>query len=154
MAPHHKSAKVMVSPPESPGAYSLRTPPVDNFLEVRASEIHGKGLFTTVFIPAGRRVIDYDAEVINEEERVRRSPRYKQRSRVPLFFQLEADRVLDVMNPDAGDWFYANHSCNPNMWSKVYGRTGSKKMLLYAKRDIQPGEELTFDYTQRRIYRA
>lgn len=37
---------------------------------------------------------------------------------------------------------YTNHSCDPNLW---WSSDGS--LTLIASRDIQPGEEITYDYT-------
>lgn len=52
--------------------------------------------------------------------------------------QIEADLfLLSPEEPDPGD--YVNHSCEPNC-----GMDGA--VVLVAMRDIEPGEELTFDY--------
>ena len=37
---------------------------------------------------------------------------------------------------------FINHSCEPNCESVTRG----KRIWIYALRDIQPGEELTYDY--------
>lgn len=57
--------------------------------------------------------------------------------------QLSEDVHLDVgegLPPEQQRWMYLNHSCDPNAAVDVETRT------LVALRDLQPGEEITFDY--------
>ena len=45
---------------------------------------------------------------------------------------------------------YANHSCNPNCFSQLYiAANGFPHVCLFALRDISPGEELTFRYSNK-----
>lgn len=39
-----------------------------------------------------------------------------------------------------------NHSCDPNCTAKIITIGGQKKIVIYAKVDIQPGDEVTYDY--------
>jgi SET domain-containing protein len=37
-------------------------------------------------------------------------------------------------------------SCDPNCHTQIIPSDGKKKIFIYAKKDIEPGEELCYDY--------
>jgi histone-lysine N-methyltransferase SETD1 len=41
---------------------------------------------------------------------------------------------------------FVNASCDPNCYTQIITHDGKKKIIIYAKRDIQPDEELVYDY--------
>ncbi len=106
------------------------------WIEFRASPIHGTGGFARVAIPAGTRVIPYLGRKISKEESLRQC---QSNNRFLFYFDDEFDLDGDV------DWNPArllNHSCDPN----CEARRVDEGIVMVAKRDIQAGEEVTFDY--------
>ena len=41
---------------------------------------------------------------------------------------------------------FINHSCEPNCFTKIITVEGHKHIVIYSKRHIAPGEELSYDY--------
>ncbi|TIB73235.1 hypothetical protein E3Q22_00407 [Wallemia mellicola] len=39
-----------------------------------------------------------------------------------------------------------NHCCQPNCTAKIITILGEKKIIIYAKTEISPGDEITYDY--------
>ena len=114
----------------------------ENFIEVRVSKIHGKGLFTTVDIPEESLVMVISGEVISEKECVRRED---EEGNVYIFWN--GDNYIDTFN--TAKIKYINHNCDYNC--DVIDGDG-KSLILTAYRDIKAGEELTIDYGYDEIY--
>jgi hypothetical protein len=93
----------------------------------------GLGLFVRVPFEAGDRVIEYTGERITGEEANRRGGRY--------LFQIDAGHALDATGREHLAR-YINHACRPNCEARTVGR----RIFIYAKRAIAPGEELTYHY--------
>jgi len=105
-------------------------------LSVRQSAIHRWGVYTEEFIPKGHKIIEYTGERCNRRETARRAEQP-----MNYMFSLNSYWALDGSVGGSGAEFI-NHSCEPNTRSWIV-----KDHILYmAKRDIQPGEELTIDY--------
>jgi len=41
---------------------------------------------------------------------------------------------------------YINHCCDPNCYTKTVSVAGQRHIMIYSKRAILEGEELTYDY--------
>ena len=116
------------------------------YCEVRGSDIHGHGVFAACFIPKETRIIEYIGERISKKESTRRcnaqhAKSLKTGGAAVYIFILSKNFDIDGNQP----WNTArliNHSCAPNCESWIEGR----RIFIRALRDIQPGEELTFDY--------
>jgi hypothetical protein len=107
---------------------------------VRHSPIHGRGVFATVEIPKGTRIIEYTGERISHDEA---NARYSSTdgAALVLLFTVDKTTVIDAA-VGGNDARFINHSCTPNCRSvKEDGR-----IFIEARRRIAPGEELTYDY--------
>lgn len=114
--------------------------------EVRDSDIHGRGVYAKTFIPKETRIIEYIGELIDKDESEKRALTQHARSvesgdAAVYIFTLSKNYDIDGNVP----WNTArliNHSCNPNCEAWIIGR----RIYIYSLRDIQKGEELSFDY--------
>jgi SET domain-containing protein len=116
------------------------------YCEVRGSEIHGRGVYATCFIPNQTKIIEYVGELIDKEESERRGNAQHAKSlktgdAAVYIFTLTNNCDIDGNVP----WNTArliNHSCRPNCEAWIEGR----KIFIHALCDINAGDELTFDY--------
>ena len=105
-------------------------------VEVRASGVHGRGVYTRQFIPKGGRIIEYTGKRVSWEA----APGDDDD---PHTFNFGLDNG-DVINPEVGgnDARWINHSCDPNC--EAVEEDG--RIFIYAIRNIEVGEELLYDY--------
>jgi SET domain-containing protein len=108
----------------------------------RRSPVHGYGVFAAEPIAKNTRIIDYAGELIpNDAECEAREERYLAEGCIWVF------RVNRAWSRDAGVGGniarFINHSCTPNCWFDVVGKT----IRIRAARTIRRGEELTYDYS-------
>jgi hypothetical protein len=116
----------------------VKTPPP---VEVRPSAIAGLGAFATRPIQKGARIIEYVGERITPAEA---DARYADGPSAPdlvLLFTVDARTVIDA-GMNGNDARFLNHSCEPNCEAV----TERRRIWIYALREIEPGEELTYDY--------
>jgi hypothetical protein len=109
--------------------------------ELRKSTIQGRGVFAARRIRPGQRIIEYAGERITPDEGDRRYDDAKMHRHHTFLFSLDKNTVIDG-NRQGNDARYINHSCDPNCEAVTVGR----KIFIYAKRNIQPGVELAYDY--------
>jgi SET domain-containing protein len=105
-------------------------------LEFRASPIHGLGTFASEPIRAGALLIEYVGERITKTESVRRCEAGN-----TFIFELDDEWDIDGgvgWNPAR----FINHSCAPNCDAEYI----NGQIWIVARREIAPGEELTFNY--------
>ncbi|GAA6006911.1 hypothetical protein JCM11491_001441 [Sporobolomyces phaffii] len=107
----------------------------------------GFGLKTMVPIRKGDLVIEYRGEIISRDESYRRVLNdYKDRSDY-YFLEYDSYEVLDAGQRGNSSRFI-NHSCGPNC-EVVRWRLATVEEYqvgIFAKRDIRPGEELSYNY--------
>src|SRR3954464_14015395 len=114
--------------------------PLDCPFEIRDSPIQGLGAFATRFIPAGTRLIEYAGERLTPAEADARYPEDDSRHHTFLF-AIDDDVVIDAA-VDGNEARFINHSCDPNCDAVIE----DGRIWIETIRDVQPGEELAYDY--------
>jgi SET domain-containing protein len=104
-------------------------------LEVRRSRIDSEGCYTTAPIKKGEVVVEYSGPHLTIKQA---DALYDDHPRTYLFGLTDGKHVIDGEGVAA----FINHSCDPNCEAdEIKGR-----VWIVAARDIEPGEELTYDY--------
>src|SRR5215471_7727393 len=105
-------------------------------IEVRESGVHGRGVYAAQAIPEGTRIIEYTGERVSWEA----APDNPDN---PHTFNFGLENG-DVINPEVGgnEARWINHSCDPNCEAVEK----DDRIFIHAIRNIQPGEELLYDY--------
>ncbi|KAK6349236.1 hypothetical protein TWF730_009988 [Orbilia blumenaviensis] len=104
----------------------------------------GNGLFAMETIKKGEFVGEYTGEVVSEEEADRRVAVYDSSSS----FMFEINATHEVDGTQYGNKTrYLNHSkAEPNCEAKVLQVNGIHRIAFRALEDIEPGQELLFNY--------
>ncbi len=110
------------------------------------SFIHSWGLFAREIITKGEMVIEYVGEVVRTKMADLREEVYKlEGMHSSYFFRVDEDYVIDATY--VGNFArFINHCCDPNCYAKTITVDNKKKVVIYAGRDIQVCEEITYDY--------
>ena len=104
----------------------------DPRLELRRSATHGMGLFAAALIREGEVVMIWGGALFSRAE--------LDAGTVPgdtSYSFIEEDILMAA--PGDGMDYFVNHSCDPSVWM-------TEETTVVARRDIQPGEEITGDY--------
>jgi uncharacterized protein len=110
--------------------------------EIRKSDIAGRGAYALQRIPKGKRLIEYTGERVSHEVADARYDEDERKGNThTVLFSVDDKTVIDA-NVDGNDAKFFNHSCEPNCTSLIV----RKRVYLETLREIQPGEELTYDY--------
>ncbi|KDN53551.1 SET domain-containing protein [Tilletiaria anomala UBC 951] len=115
-------------------------------LKFAKSPIHDWGLYAMEVIPKGDMVIEYVGEIIRQQVA---DEREKAQELAGIFstylFRVDDDTVVDATHK-GNIARLMNHCCTPNCTAKILTLNGEKKIVIYAKEPILPGQELTYDY--------
>ena len=117
------------------------------YIKVRNSSIHSRGVFAAKDIPDSTEIIEYVGEKITKRESDIRGEKVLNRSKNDLtkgaVYIFELNQRFDIDGNVA--WNTAgiiNHSCEPNC--EAINISGH--IWICAMRDIEEGEELTYNY--------
>jgi uncharacterized protein len=94
------------------------------------NSVHGRGVVAEELIPQGTRIMEFTGPFLRKEQTT------------PQTYALQIGPDLYIGASGALD-DYVNHSCQPNAGMVIDGTT----VTLVAIRDIEPGEEIFFDYS-------
>jgi len=119
-------------------------------LEVFQAGKKGLGVKTKDSIEQGAFIIEYCGEVVNYKEFMERTEKYDEEKRKHYYFMLlKGDEVIDATRCGSISRFI-NHSCDPNCVTQKWTVNGFLRVGFFSLREIEPGEELTFDYQYQR----
>jgi len=115
-------------------------------LKFSRSPIHDWGLYAMEPISQGEMVIEYVGELIRQQVADKREKYYERMGIGSSYlFRVDDDAVVDATKKgNLGRLI--NHCCTPNCTAKIITINGEKKIVIYAKTNIEPGDEITYDY--------
>lgn len=124
-----------------------------NSLKVIKSEGRGLGLSTSKFIRKGQFVCEYAGEVIGIEEAKKRFEENRNGVNYVLVVieHIGEKKITTCIDPKyfGNIGRFCNHSCESNnRLVPVRVENASPRVCLFARRDIELGEEITFHYTE------
>ena len=125
--------------------HAMRTAPAPRggapMFAVRRSRIHGSGVYAARRIRKGSRIVEYLGDRISHGEA---DDRYaaKGQDNGHTFLFVVSDKVVIDAGVDGNDARFINHSCDPNCDTVIEGG----RVFIEARRTIQPGEELGYEY--------
>ena len=110
-------------------------------VEVRKSQVHGRGVYAVAPIRKGERIIEYTGKHMPWAYAMDLPARDPDDPYHTFFFSLDNGDVIDA-GRGGNDSRWINHSCDPNCETTEE----DDRIFIYAKRTIRPGEELFYDY--------
>ncbi|XP_054733377.1 histone-lysine N-methyltransferase ash1 isoform X2 [Anastrepha obliqua] len=105
----------------------------------------GWGVRTKLPILKGTYILEYVGEVVTEREFKDRMGTIYLNDTHHYCLHLDGGLVIDGHRMGS-DGRFVNHSCQPNCEMQKWSVNGLSRMALFAKRNIEPGEELSYDY--------
>ncbi|RKF58271.1 Histone-lysine N-methyltransferase, H3 lysine-4 specific [Golovinomyces cichoracearum] len=110
------------------------------------SAIHNWGLYAMENIPTNDMIIEYVGERVRQQVADGREMRYLTSGIGSSYlFRIDENTVIDATKK-GGIARFINHSCVPNCTAKIITVEKTKRIVIYALRDIAQNEELTYDY--------
>jgi uncharacterized protein len=123
--------------PEKGGPPIVSSP----LIEVRNSPVHGRGVFAVAPIRKGTRIIEYLGDRVSHDAADKRYEDHDENDNHTFLFIVDKNTVIDA-GVGGNDARFINHQCKGNCESVIENR----RVFIDATRDINPGEELGYDY--------
>ncbi|CAG2162015.1 unnamed protein product, partial [Oppiella nova] len=105
----------------------------------------GWGIRTTEQIKNGEFILEYIGEVVSEARFKDRMAKLYQNDLHHYCLNIDSGIVIDGYRM-ADEGRFVNHSCEPNCEMQKWSVNGLYRIGLFAKRNILPNEELSYDY--------
>ena len=110
-------------------------------VEVRNSPVHGRGVFAVRSIKKGARIIEYLGDRVSHDAADKRYEDHDESDNHTFLFIVDKHTVIDA-GVGGNDARFINHQCEGNCESVIENR----RVFIDATRDIEPGQELGYDY--------
>ncbi|KAL7068513.1 hypothetical protein ACR3K2_11220 [Cryptosporidium serpentis] len=145
---------------------------IENTLKIASAGDKGLGVFATRLIPEKSFIIEYIGEVFLADDFVSRSEEYKRRelqvnTSAVLNNRNKLNEPVQSLNIKQKHWYcmeiraglivdstykgnisrLINHSCDPNCVAQKWIVGKQYRVGIFALRDIEPNEELTYNYS-------
>ncbi len=108
-------------------------------LTVKKSNIYGKGCFALAHFPARKKIATYAGELVRGSRKIEARLRRQEAIKI---IRIDEETAVDGA-VGGNETAFINHSCDPNAFIRI---VPGRKVAIFARRDIRPGEELTIDY--------
>jgi uncharacterized protein len=115
--------------------------PTSPLVEVRNSEVHGRGVFAVAPIAKGTRIFEYLGERVSHAAADKRYEDHDENDNHTFLFIVDRNTVIDAA-VNGSDARFINHHCDGNCTSVIENR----RVFIDSLRSIAPGEELGYDY--------
>ena len=119
-------------------------------IEVFKTEWKGFGIRALAPLPRDTFLMEYCGEVLDTKQFRKRARQYA-REEVQHFYFMALSKEFYVDATARGNISrFINHSCNPNSETQKWTVNGELRVGFFTTREVQAGEELTFDYKYER----
>jgi SET domain-containing protein len=133
-----KQIDMSSQPQPTKGGPPIATSPL---IEVRNSPVHGRGVFAAKFIKKGTRIVEYLGDRVSHDAADKRYEDHDESDNHTFLFIVDKNTVIDA-GVRGNDARFINHQCEGNCESIIENR----RVFIDATRDIEPGQELGYDY--------
>ncbi len=138
MAKKKKQIDMRSQPQPTKGGAPIVTSPL---VQVRNSPVHGRGVFAAQRIKKGARILEYLGDRVSHEAADKRYEDHDESDNHTFLFIVDKHTVIDA-GVGGNDARFINHQCEGNCESVIENR----RVFIDATRDIEPGQELGYDY--------